>query len=155
MFQIHLTNFSFVAWKQLFRSTWKTFETQFQHILSSLSRHKSLIESRANSLEFEQSLAARAVAQKSFKEIEAAETKRRSIAVTEKLRPSNCNVDQEYAAQERAGFPQAGRWLLRRNQIREWMSLDSNAVISLWLNGIPGAGSLLQFVDKHLQCPFY
>lgn len=81
-------------------------------------------------------------AQKSFEEIAEAEKKRRFITVTEKIHPPNSHTDQEHAAEIRRDFPEAGRWLLLRDQVKEWMDPLSTKIPLLWLNGIPGAGML-------------
>ena len=139
------------AWKKLFHSSWKTFGTQFQYILSSLSRHKSLIENQASLLDYEQSKFARVAAQNSFEEIAEAEKKRRSLAVTDKIRPPNTRIDQDKAKETRQEYPESGKWILQNAFLRDWMDLHCPDVPLLWVNGIPGAGilpSLLQKVES-------
>lgn len=146
-----LSNIRATAWKKLFHSSWKTFRTQFQYILSSLSRHKSLIENQASLLDYEQSKLARVAAQNSFEEIAEAEKKRRSLAVTDKIRPPNTRVDQEKAKETRQECPESGKWILQNAFLRDWMDLNCQNVLLLWVNGIPGAGilpSLLQGVPS-------
>src|SRR5947208_3650562 len=130
------------AWKHLFHSSWKTFRTQFQYILNSLRRHKNLVESQAGLVAVMESQRARAVAEKHFEEDEKAERSRRSIAVIEKIRPPNCQVDQDCAAETRHES-QTGQWILQHKQVKDWMNSQSTMNPLLWLNGIPGAGKLL------------
>ena len=137
------------AWKKLFHSSWKTFRTQFQYILSSLSRHKSLIENQASLLDYEQSKIARVAAKNSFEEIAEAEKKRRSLAVTDKIRPPNSRIDQDKAKETRQEYAESGKWILRHAFLRDWIDLNRPNLPFLWVNGIPGAGispSLLQIV---------
>ena len=153
-FRHRFSNIRATAWKKLFHSSWKTFRTQFQYILSSLSRHKSLIENQASLLDYEQSKLARVAAKNSFEEIAEAERKRRSLAVTDKIRPPNSRIDQEKAREARQEYPESGKWILRHAFLRDWMDLNCPNVPLLWVNGIPGAGispSLLQSVPSMLQ----
>lgn len=129
-----------IAWKQLFRSSWKTFKTQFRYILSSLSRHKSLVESQASLAEYELSKAARIAAQDSFEEIAKAERLRRLLTVTEKVRPPNTLADHEGALESRQDYPESGKWILRHPYLKDWMDLTCTNIPVLWVNGIPGAG---------------
>ena len=132
------------AWRQLFRSSWKTFRTQFQYILSSLSRHKNLIESQASLAEYEQSKAARLIAQNSFEDVAKAEKLRRFLAVTEKMHPANTLTDHEGVLETREEYPESGRWILRHPCLRNWMDFTHPNIPLLWVNGIPGAGILPQ-----------
>lgn len=129
-----------IAWRQLFRSSWKTFRTQFQYILSSLNRHKNLVESQAGLVEYEQSRAARLAAQNSFEEIAKAERLRRFLAVTEKVHPPNTLADHEGAVAIRQEYPESGKWILRHPSLRDWMDFTRPNLPVLWVNGIPGAG---------------
>ena len=147
------SNIRATAWKKLFHSSWKTFRTQFQYILNSLSRHKSLIENQASLVEYEQSKLARLEEENSFKEMAEAEKKRRSLAVTDKIRPPNSRIDQEKAKEARQEYPQSGKWILRHAFLRDWMDLNCPNAPLLWVNGIPGAGislSLPQSVPSML-----
>lgn len=145
--------FSTVAWEQLFHSSWKTFRTQFQYILSSLSRHKHLVESQASLLEYEQSRVARLDAQNSFENIAKAERSRRFLAVTEKLRPPNTLSDHEGATEIRQDYPESGRWILQHPFLKDWIDFKCSKCPPtrvLWINGIPGAGIIRPF-DLDIQ----
>jgi hypothetical protein len=131
------------AWKKLFLATWKTFRTRFQYILDNLKRHKSLVESQANLLEFEQFQVARAAAERNFLHAHDAESKRRLIEITRKLSPANCNVDHEYAAKKRKKYPNTGKWLLCEREFKLWANIQVPATPLLWLKGIPGAGKFI------------
>ena len=135
------TNNLATAWKQLFHSSWKTFRTQFQYILNSLSRHKILVESQASIIEYGQSEIARVAAQTHFDETAKAEKLRRSLAVTEKIHPPNSRIDQEKTKEARQEYRESGRWILRHNLLKDWMDLSCQNVRPLWVNGIPGAGT--------------
>ncbi len=128
------------AWKNLFHATWKSFRTEFEYLLKNLNRHKRLVESQASLVEYEQSQAARLVAQSRFKEIAKAEKGRRRIAVTEKLHASSSVAEHENAVEIRSEYPSTGSWILQRDQMKEWMKPETTDGSFLWLSGIPGAG---------------
>jgi hypothetical protein len=121
-------------------STWKNFRTRFQAILDSLQRHKSLIESQASLLEFQQSQAARALLEEQFSKMQEDERKRQLVAVTAWLSAANSSLDQKNAASERSEYPETGRWLLDNHKMKLWLDSDSSSIPLLWINGIPGAG---------------
>ena len=153
-FRHRFSDIKATAWKKLFHSSWKTFRTQFQYILNSLSRHKTLIETQASLADYEQSKLARVAAKNSFEEIAEAERKRQSLAVTDKIRSPNPRIDQDKAKEARQEYPESGKWILRNASLRDWMDLECPNVPLLWVNGIPGAGtssSLLQGVRSVLR----
>ena len=100
------------------------------------------MESQASLVEYEQSETARLSAQNSFEVIAKAEILRRSLAVTEKIHPPNTLTDHEGAAEIRQDYPDSGRWILRHAALRDWMDFRRPNIPVLWVNGIPGAGTL-------------
>ena len=136
-----------VAWRQLFHSSWKTFRTQFQCILTSLSRHKHLVESQASLVEYEQSNAARVIAQSSFEDAAKAERLRRLLAVIEKINAPSTIADHEAFTELRQEYPPSGRWILQHPFFRNWKDFTCPHADLLWINGIPGAGILPSFTQ--------
>jgi len=110
--------------------------------LSSLSRHKVLVESQASLEEYEQSQAARLVAQNNFDQIAKAERNRRFLAITEKIHAATSLTDHEYLLEILKEYPRTGRWILDCATLKDWMNPSSTKVPLLWLNGIPGAGEI-------------
>jgi hypothetical protein len=100
------------------------------------------VESWAGIAALEEAQRAREIAEKHFEEDEKAERSRRSAAVIEKIRPPNCQIDQDCATETRHGS-QTGQWILRHEKVMDWMNSQSTKNPFLWLNGIPGAGELL------------
>lgn len=131
------------AWQQLFLSAWKDFRSRFQGILDSLKRHKALIESQATLVEFEESQAARALAEDRYLRKEENERKTQLITVRTWLKGLRSHIDQKVAMSERAEYPETGRWLLNYPKLKIWFDIQSSEVRILWINGIPGAGMLL------------
>ena len=138
-----------IAWKQIFRSSWKTFDTKFRCILTNLSRHKNLIESQASLAEYEQSQLARLAAQNSFEQTAKDEKSRRLTAVIERIHPPNSLNDHEQAVEIRQEHPDTGRWILEVRQLKQWMDPLATDVPVLWVNGIPGAGMLNDYASNH------
>ncbi|KAH0562509.1 hypothetical protein GP486_002801 [Trichoglossum hirsutum] len=127
-------------WRQLFHATWKTFRTKFSGILANLRRHKTLVESQANLIQFAEIQKTRAAAEAQVRSMQRAEVEHMQIVVRSWLSPASSDVDQENVAKVRADCPDTGRWLFRQSQIRSWCDPDSSLIPLLWLNGIPGAG---------------
>lgn len=73
----------------------------------------------------------------------------------ERLKIFNWLSTVEYRSHHRSKvktlLPGSGRWLLRKQEFREWMSRSSSSI--LWLHGIPGSGKsmLVAHVIEYLQ----
>lgn len=131
------------AWKQLFRSAWKDFNSNFQHILDDLARHKILVESRANIAQIQEAQASRAAARNSFATLEEGQRKTRHLEVIGWLSAPNEVLDQEAAVKVRSDNPSSGKWLLQDSKMKAWMDTNNSIVPSLWMNGKPGAGKTI------------
>jgi hypothetical protein len=99
------------------------------------------VESWAGIAALEEAQRARAIAERRFEEDEKTEKSRRSTVVIEKIRPPNCQIDQDSARETTSGS-QTGQWILRHKKLQDWMNYQSTEDPLLWLNGIPGAGKL-------------
>ncbi len=128
------------AWQQLFQSCWMNFKSRFEHILDNLERHKKLVENEASLLEIEAAQAMRAAAETQFEKLAEQEEKLERIAVTAWLDGAKSHLDQHNAKAEREAFPESGKWLLSRPQMKAWLDLSSVDKALLWIRGIPGAG---------------
>ena len=133
-----------IAWKQLFRSLWKDFRTRFQSILENLRRHKDLIESQANLVQYQSSRIARQQAETEVQKIEEALVKQQLVSVRDWLCSAKVKNDQEHYVSVRVHCLGFGRWLLSHPRMRVWMDPDSSSIPLLWLHGIPGAGAFIQ-----------
>jgi hypothetical protein len=116
------------------------FESRFKLILDNLERHKKLVEKEATLLEIEAAQAMRAAAETQFEKQAEQEEKLQRIAVTAWLDGAKSHLDQDNAKAEREAFPESGRWLLSRPQMKAWLDLSSAHKTLLWIRGIPGAG---------------
>ncbi|KAE8449591.1 hypothetical protein EG329_007921 [Mollisiaceae sp. DMI_Dod_QoI] len=141
--QIALRFFKRPAWKQLFQAAWNDFRNKFQHILNDLSRHKSLVESRANIVQIKEAQDLRAEVRNTFAALEEDQRKKRHLQVIGWLSAPNEIQDQEAATRVRCENPSSGQWLLQDSKIKTWMDKNNSLVPSLWMNGMPGAGKTI------------
>ncbi|KAI9644159.1 hypothetical protein NHQ30_007512 [Ciborinia camelliae] len=159
--------FSKPTWKQIFRATWKDFDSKFQHILAGLGRHKALVESQATILQFEKqqlehsnTKTSLAVIEdsifrvkkyqmdhlnfkKEFEAIEKEDNRRQRLALLDWLAATDPILDHESAVAMRADYPSSGNWILQENTIKTWLDAQQSTIPLLWINGIPGAGKTI------------
>jgi len=129
-----------VAWKKLFHSTWKTFNTHFNRLLENLHRHKLNIESEASLIEIERSQIQREAQEKQFLVAETSERERQATTVLAKICPANVDLDQENLSKNWTKEPQFGLWVLNNAKMSAWLDSKDCDADTLWLRGIPGAG---------------
>jgi hypothetical protein len=96
--------------------------------------------SHAGLLDIQAAQKLRAATEVQFEEVAKLEEKRQRIAVTEWLDCAKSQLDQLDAKAVREAYPQSGRWLLDRPQMKAWLDLQSEEKPLLWIRGIPGAG---------------
>jgi hypothetical protein len=130
-----------LAWRQLFRATWKDFNATFAHILQDLIRHKGLIESQATLIHIQEAQLARTKASEIFEKLEAEESHRQSLAVLDWLSPTDATLDQMAASETRESFPETGLWVLKAEKVKAWCQIAIPKWPKLWMYGIPGAGA--------------
>jgi hypothetical protein len=142
------------VWRQVFRSVWKDFKTKFQHILDGLRDHRELIESQAKLLHFQQyqrdSLVVldhvrqyqhdRLIMREKLESWENDERHKKYIAVMEWVAGAQTKLDHDSACDVRSGYPQSGRWILKKPDVENWRAADTPMSSILWLKGNPGAG---------------
>ena len=134
-------------WKKIFHATWKTFRSDFDHILQNIKRHNNLIKNQANLIHFERTQEAfeKAHEERSKAEEERwsrteAENRRRYLAVQEWLSPAPFEQDLEKYSSVRASCSGTGRWLLDNDRFKSWFHPDCCSTRLLWISGKPGAG---------------
>lgn len=138
------------GWKSLFRSSWKTFETQFRRILDSLARHKDLIESEKGTVTlFEiQDLNERTKLQ--LKETTGREQIRQVSVLLEKLNAPDYHLDQCAASEHRRGRS-SGSWVLLDEKFLKWANISAEENPLLYIHGIPGAGTNIRLLPQKLE----
>lgn len=136
-------------WKQLFQATWKSFRTQFSGLIANLRRHTLLVESQANLVEFEELFQAleraRATAEAEYQRRTEDEERHRQIIVRNWLSAASTDADQEKGLNARKDCPNSGRWLLENQYMQAWFNVEFCTTPMLWLNGIPGAGTVFLY----------
>jgi hypothetical protein len=91
-------------------------------------------------MNFEQMQEARMAAEADFQRRRQEEERRGRMAVRSWLSAANTDADQERYTEFRKDYPGSGHWLLADGRMRDWF--DGSSASVLWINGIPGAGSL-------------
>ena len=139
------------VWRQIFRSAWNDFNTRFQHIIDSLRRHGSLVESQANIIQIQSCQAESARLQAALTKLEDTDHKEKRLSTLNWLSSTDVNLDQESYTAVWGEDSDSGLWILHQEKIRIWANPDSPLIPCLWVNGIPGAGAfnILDALEIH------
>ncbi|KAL9111362.1 MAG: hypothetical protein Q9227_004239 [Pyrenula ochraceoflavens] len=135
--------FSRPTWKQLFRSTWSDFKTSFQHIVNDLRRHKDLIESEANIVEYQEAQAHRTQAFQSLRTLLDTDRQTKLVSVVDWLSISDVRTDHDAATMVREEYPTTGTWIRELSSLKAWQEDDIPPNVLFWIYGIPGAGKTI------------
>jgi hypothetical protein len=120
---------------------WKDFGTKFNGILKSLGRHKTLVESRASLAQYRIYREDITDMQLKLDGLVAEEHDKKMKAVKEWLAVgSQPQQDHSRYCDIRKEFPSTGRWILKRESVKDWMTADNLRTPVFWLTGMPGAG---------------
>jgi hypothetical protein len=132
---------------------WKDFNSQFDGILRSLRRHKELIESRANLAQYRRYQEDMRDLKDKLGELVEVERNKKALLVKEWLATgSQAQIDHENFLAVRQHYPNTGRWILKNESILNWITADIPITPLVWLNGIPGAGTLRNIVALLSLC---
>jgi hypothetical protein len=107
-----------------------------------MTRHRELIERKANLEQIQESRDARLQSQASFAALEREANLAKTLAVVNWLAPADAALDQEDFAGKRQVVSGSGRWILEEPKIKDWLDPKDSSVPIFWLNGIPGAGKM-------------
>ncbi|KAL3456285.1 hypothetical protein BJX64DRAFT_281462 [Aspergillus heterothallicus] len=133
--QFHFHALQFLTrprWNQLFKSSWKVFNSKFKRILDSLQRHKDLIESEKTTLAVYEI--------QTLRDDEAARfNESRLNDILDKINAPNCYLDQETVLGHRDN-QESGKWVLIDKKFKEWRDALPGSNPLLYIHGIPGAG---------------
>ncbi|KAF2088965.1 hypothetical protein K490DRAFT_37933 [Saccharata proteae CBS 121410] len=141
------------TWKQLFQATWPSFKPKITKILNNMRRHKSLIESQADLVHFEQLQQLRASEEVEFRHLKEAEDLRRRKEVDRWLSGASADIIHEKCQQAREDLPDSGKWIFDIPLFKTWFSLDFCSTTLLWLSGMPGSGALIVDEARRLSVP--
>ncbi|KAI0549688.1 WD40 repeat-like protein [Xylaria curta] len=133
-------------WKELFHSTWKTFDSKFGPILQSMKNRRELLESEKGSATLYEVQRLRqdvldiyAKERNRTLQDDAEKHRREMCSVREKLEAPNYRVDQEISTEDRYGHD-SGTWIFKDPNFCSWLDKDTSEHSVLYVNGIPGAG---------------
>lgn len=143
-----LPTYIIIAWENLFRSTWKTFNSRFDPILTSLRNRRRLLDSEKASATIhgiealrdkleDLSKDAREQAQK--REVERHENRMRQIR--DKLNVPDYESDRLISTDDVAGEP-SGQWLFECPEYVKWADANTAGHEVLYIHAIPGAGRI-------------
>ncbi|KAI0414744.1 WD40 repeat-like protein [Xylaria grammica] len=124
-----LSVFNRPRWKELFHSTWKTFDSKFGPILHSLSNLRELLESEKGSAILDEVQKLHALV--SNDQAEQRDLRTRESAKKHKQEISFIKEKHEYSL---------GTWIFQDPNYRFWSRNDRAGHGVLYCNGIPGAG---------------
>lgn len=150
-----------LAWKQVFKSLWKDFNSTFKSILDDLSRQRDLLDRLAGAQHMRQSQldsqTLRRLRAEQKAHVEQYELDRDKLQLLvkhheqEKARKHRDEVlrwissatlsdlHEEYC-KKRQIWPASGRWVLRKDKLEGWKDAETPTNSVLWMHGIPGAG---------------
>ncbi|CAM1509838.1 Fc.00g001730.m01.CDS01 [Cosmosporella sp. VM-42] len=149
--QAAISVFRQTKWQKMFRSTWKTFDSEFRPILQSLKHRRELLESEKGSAslyeiqKLRDDFARRIVMEDDEKH------RKRVSHIRQKLQAPNYQIDQEFSSENRNGT-NSGIWMTENVTFKKWADEDEARHDVLYVNGIPGAGktTLMSSVIEHL-----
>ncbi|KAH8733175.1 hypothetical protein GQ44DRAFT_821389 [Phaeosphaeriaceae sp. PMI808] len=138
--------------KHIFRAMWKSYDTEFQGILSSLRRHKDLVERRASVAQYRKyredmiDIKMRLDQQVQEEKLKKLVTVREWLAVDQR-------ADQDHLGYQntRKTYSTTAQWVLKHENVEHWIEADPPATPLLWMHGIPGAGKTIlasAIIDK-------
>lgn len=120
---------------------WKNFNTKFDEILKSLSRHKAIVECHATFSQYQryrEDIANRKL--KLHESIEKDQAKK-MMKVKEWLAVGEQQQNDHASYSEvRKECVTTTRWVLQHEIIKHWMDADVPITPVVWMHGIPGAG---------------
>ncbi|KAK3684319.1 hypothetical protein B0T22DRAFT_493833 [Podospora appendiculata] len=135
MAQLKLRN-----WSRLFEASKGSITSRVDRVGRNLEQSRRLIENRASFTQLEKIRDLRAGAARHFEQKKESCEARQRDKVVQWLSPFHCENEHERHRSKRSICKDPGRWLLKNDQFKCWISPDSFADPMLWLSGIPGAG---------------
>jgi hypothetical protein len=91
-------------------------------------------------LEIQASTAARELAEKAFRDADAARKDNQRISVRTWLSARNVQLDHDVYIGMRELYPSTGLWVLQKTAIAAWHDSQHSSGPLVWIYGIPGAG---------------
>lgn len=132
-----------IAWQVLFDSLWKDFNTRFNSIIESLTRHRDLVDKEATSIDIAEARVWRVRAQE---ELEERERDKRIQQLNRTIDWFRVDGDFHMPDDDLYRFSKSRlsgtcKWILRDKIILNWRKDDEHHPV-MWMKGIPGAGKV-------------
>jgi hypothetical protein len=122
---------------------WKNFKTRFDGILSSLQRHKQILDQCANLEQYHTYRANMEQIKSKLEQTIADEDNNKLKAVNAWLAPGQQQIaDHEQVCTAREPGTGTTEWILKRDYIKDWLNASIVSTSLGWITGIPGAGIL-------------
>ncbi|CAN9386495.1 unnamed protein product [Alternaria alternata] len=144
---------------------WKNFHTKFDGILSSLRRHKDIVECRANLVQYRLYQDDVAGFKAKLEENVMREETRNLMIVKEWLSVGELpQLDHASYCKIRADYATTTKWISQHKTVKHWIHADVPKSPVVWMYGIPGAGKTIlssAIIDEckaqpeFLTCYFY
>ncbi|CAN9219825.1 unnamed protein product [Alternaria alternata] len=136
--------FSGRLWVRFFKSMWKNFHTKFDGILSSLRRHKDIVEYRANLAQYRMYQDDVAAFKAKLEENVVREETKNLMVVKEWLSVGELpQLDHASYCKVRADYATTTKWISQHKTVKHWIHADIPKSPVVWMYGIPGAGKTI------------
>jgi hypothetical protein len=133
----------YLAWKKLFRSLWKNFDSEFGGILKNLERHKGYVEASATVAHYQKYQEDIETLNRTLEVLVDENQRKKSVAVSDWLavghQPQTYHEDN---LRTREPYPTTAQWIFGNDHIKDILGAGVPATPIIWIKGIPGAGTL-------------
>jgi hypothetical protein len=139
-----------LEWKTVFKSMWKSFDTEFRGILQSLERHKDLVEQQTHIAHYQEHQATTVIFHENWAQQIKVEKEKRLVAVQNWLVVGPQAKDDHAEHQRiRDEYPTTAAWIFKHDYVKDWVEADLPESPLLWMHGIPGAGT-----ERHIRLQY-
>lgn len=125
----------------MFGSLWKDFESRFTGILESLARHRELLDKEAISIDIAEARSWRIRVEEDIGRRENQRQEQQLHYATGWLCVDDLLQEEELDRLSDRRQDGTCEWVMRGSQLTAWMD-GSNSETVIWINGIPGAGTV-------------
>ncbi|KAI4681506.1 hypothetical protein J4E81_009864 [Alternaria sp. BMP 2799] len=136
--------FSGRLWTRFFKSMWKNFHTKFEGVLSSLRRHKDIVECRASLAQYRLYQDDVADFRAKLEENVKREETKKLMLVKDWLAVGDLpRFDHDSFCKIRSECATTAKWVTQHETIKHWIHSDIPNSPVVWIYGIPGAGKTI------------
>jgi hypothetical protein len=139
-----------LGWKYFFESLWPRHRSKIKIVGGHINRLTLLLRNEVRMEHIQGEHAARARALEHFDQAEKHHRRQEYQATKADISPKTYE-DRHDHFQGRI-YPGTGKWLMQDPAFTKWLDMSETSTKLLWLQGIPGAGMLVQFMAKTQDC---